>query len=83
MCYNVFETQKNSDVFSENTLLTGIKSLKVIIYPEFKIKIPIDVIFKLIHATHDFPLIKYNPETRQSNIYRTVYRRKWQLFKCK
>jgi hypothetical protein len=70
MFYNVFETQKKSDIFSENALLTGIKSLKVIIYPEFKIKIPIDVIFKLIHATHDFPLIKYNPETRQANIYR-------------
>ena len=70
MFYNVFETQKKTKFFSENTLLTGITYLKTIIYPEFKIKIPIDVIFKLIHATHDFPLIKYNPETRQANIYR-------------
>lgn len=70
MFYNVFEQKKTSTIFSENARLTGIKSLKVIIYPEFKIKIPIDVIFKLIHATHDFPLIKYNPETRQENIYR-------------
>jgi hypothetical protein len=70
MFYDVYNKQKKSDKFSENTRLTGIKSLKVIIYPEFKIKIPIEVIFKLVHATHDFPLIKYNPETRQENIYR-------------
>ena len=70
MFYNVYDRQKPSDKFSENARLTGIKSLKVIIYPDFKIKIPIDVVFKLVHATHDFPLIKYNPETRQENIYR-------------
>ena len=40
MFYNVYEKQKPSTKFSENTRLTGIKSLKVIIYPDFKIKIP-------------------------------------------
>jgi len=70
MFYNIFDKKKQSTIFSENPRQTGITSLKVILYPEFKIKIPIDVIFKLIHATHDFPLIKYNSETRQENIYR-------------
>ena len=70
MFYNIYERQTQSNKFSENTRLTGIKSLKIIIYPDFKIKIPIEVIFKLVHATQDFPLIKYNPETRQENIYR-------------
>jgi hypothetical protein len=70
MFYDVFKYQKPSNQFSENNRLTGIKNLKVIIYPEFKIKIPIEVIFKLIHATEEFPLIKYNPENRQENIYR-------------
>ena len=70
MFYDVFKYQKQSNQFSENNRLTGIKNLKVIIYPEFKIKIPIEVIFKLIHATEEFPLIKYNPENRQENIYR-------------
>ena len=70
MFYNVFLKQKPSKKFSENMRLSGIKTLKVVIYPEFNIKIPIDVIFKLIHATQEFPLIKYNPETRQENIYR-------------
>ena len=70
MFYNIFQTQKPSNNFSQNMSVTGIKFLKISIYPEFKIKIPIDVIFKMIHATQDFPLIKYNPETRQENIYR-------------
>jgi len=70
MFYNVFEQKKPTTKFSENPLKTGITFLKIIIYPEFKIKIPIDVIFKLIHATNEFPLIKYNPESRQENIYR-------------
>jgi hypothetical protein len=70
MFYNIFQNHKPSQFFSQNMLQTGIKFLKIAIYPEFKIKIPVDVIFKLIHATQDFPLIKYNPETRQENIYR-------------
>ena len=70
MFYDVYKYQKPSNDFSENNRLTGITNLKVIIYPEFKIKIPIEVIFKLIHATEEFPLIKYNPENRQENIYR-------------
>ena len=70
MFYDVFKEQKPSNSFSENHRLTGITNLKVTIYPEFKIKIPIEVIFKLIHASQDFPLIKYNPESRQENIYR-------------
>ena len=47
-----------------------IKFIKIIMHPDFQVKIPIDVIFKLIHATKEFPLIKFNPETRQENIYR-------------
>jgi len=70
MFYDVFNNQKPSNEFSENPRLTGITNLKVTMYPEFKVKIPIEVIFKLIHATQEFPLIKYNPESRQENIYR-------------
>ncbi len=68
--YDVFETKKQSDKFSLNSRITGVTYVKATMYPDFKIKIPIDVIFKLIHATNVFPLIKYNPETRQENIYR-------------
>ena len=70
MFYNIFQKSNKSDIFSQNMSQTGIKFFKISIYPEFKIKIPIDVIFKLIHATQEFPFIKYNSETRQENIYR-------------
>ena len=70
MFYDVFQYKEPSKKFSEKRQNTGIKFIKIIMHPDFKIKIPIDVIFKLIHATKEFPLIKYNPETRQENIYR-------------
>jgi hypothetical protein len=70
MFYDIFQYKKASKKFTEKRQSTGIKSIKIIMHPEFLIKIPIDVIFKLIHATKDFPLIKFNPETRQENIYR-------------
>ena len=48
----------------------GITFIKMAIHPEYTIKIPLDVIFKLIHATNKNPLIKYNPASRQENIYK-------------
>jgi hypothetical protein len=68
--YNIFQNHTKSDVFSQNRMKTGIKFFKIAIYPDTKIKIPIDVIFKLIHATQEFPLVKYNPDSKQENIYR-------------
>ena len=38
--------------------------------PEFNVKIPLEIIFKIIHATENNPFIKYNPSSRQENIYR-------------
>ena len=70
MFYNIFKNKEQSKYFSEKGKNKGIKFIKIIMHPEFQIKIPIDVIFKLIHATKEFPLIKFNPETRQENIYR-------------
>ena len=70
MFYDVFQNQMPSKKFSENKKNAGIKFIKIIMHSDFQIKIPIDVIFKLIHATKEFPLIKFNPETRQENIYR-------------
>jgi hypothetical protein len=70
MFYDVYNNQKPSDKFSQIMNKTGITGIKVVMYPKYKIKIPIDVIFKLLHANTDYPVIKFNPETRQENIYR-------------
>jgi hypothetical protein len=70
MFYGIFHSKLPSKKFLEKKQKAGIKFIKIIMHPDFQIKIPIDVIFKLIHATKEFPLIKFNPETRQENIYR-------------
>jgi len=66
MFYNIYYLRKN-ELSYENR---GIKQIKAIIKPEFDIKIPLEVIFKIIHATKVNPLIKYNSSTRQENVYR-------------
>ena len=68
--YDIFRYKKETTKFSEKKDNTGVTYIKITMYPDFKIKIPIDVIFKLLHATKESPLIKFNPETRQENIYR-------------
>ena len=49
---------------------TGVRSIKISIIPLYKFKIPLDTIFKIIHATDSNPIIKLNPSSRQENIYR-------------
>jgi Ca2+-binding EF-hand superfamily protein len=66
MFYDVYNL-KTTDL---KYLSRGIKYIKAIIKPEFDINIPLEIIFKIIHATENSPLIKYNPSTRQENIYR-------------
>lgn len=66
MFYDIYNLRKSE----LNYLNKGIKYIKATIKPIYKINIPLDIIFKILHATQDNPLIKYNPSTRQENIYR-------------
>jgi hypothetical protein len=66
MFYDVYNLRKSELKYVNK----GIKYIKAIIKPEFDINIPLEVIFKIIHATEKNPLIKYNPSSRQENIYR-------------
>lgn len=63
------------DIYKEKTSnldyrKIGIKKINVTLLPLYNMNIPLDIIFKLIHATESTPLIKYNPGQRQENIYR-------------
>jgi hypothetical protein len=50
---------------------SGIKHIKLVIHPTYEIKIPLDVIFKIVHAERNKPLVKFNPAIRrQENIFR-------------
>uniref|UniRef100_A0A6C0KVK2 Uncharacterized protein n=1 Tax=viral metagenome TaxID=1070528 RepID=A0A6C0KVK2_9ZZZZ len=64
--YDMYKERKTDLKYKNN----GITSIKITLVPEYSMKIPLDVIFKLIHATENNPLIKFNPATRRENIYR-------------
>lgn len=64
--YNIYEQRKNDLIYSK----TGISELNFTIHPEYSFKLPLDVIFKLIHSSQRVPFIKYNPGKRQEKIYR-------------
>ena len=66
MFYNVYNEKKTE----LNYLHKGINFITAIIKPEFDIKIPLEIIFKVVHATQQNPLIKFNPSSRQENVYR-------------
>jgi len=68
LLYDINKYKKDSAKYKYKT--SGVKFIKLTIRPEFSIKIPLDVIFKLIHATDVNPLIKYNPSVKLENIYR-------------
>jgi hypothetical protein len=66
MFYDVYKLRKSE----LNYINKGIKFITIVIRPEFDIKIPLEIIFKVVHATQENPLIKYNPSSRQENVYR-------------
>jgi hypothetical protein len=69
MFYDIFFSQKSQET-KMNYVNQGIKYIKAVIKPDIAIKISLEVLFKIIHATEETPLIKYNPSNRQENIYR-------------
>jgi hypothetical protein len=64
--YNVYKLRTSELDYKKR----GIKSIKFVIHPEFKVKIPIDIIFKIMHATQTSSFIKYNPGARQDKLLR-------------
>ena len=64
--YDVYNERKSELKYDKK----GITHIRAIIHPSYNTHIPIDVIFKLLHATKDVPLVKYNPASRQENMYR-------------
>ena len=66
MFYDIYNLRKSE----LNYVNKGIKYIKAVLVPEFYIKIPLELIFKVVHATQENPLIKYNPSSRQENVYR-------------
>lgn len=68
--YEIYKTRTPSKNFNQIIKKTGINYFKIVVYPEYDIVIPVDIIFKIIHSTKNNPLIKFNPSFKQDNIYR-------------
>ena len=64
--YSIYQNKTTNLDYREK----GIKSIKLIVRPEYTFNLPLDIIFKLLHASSDVPLIKYNPGKRQEKVYR-------------
>ena len=66
--YDIYNESK--DVKKLKYLMKGITFVHFIIHPIASINIPLEIIFKLLHATETLPLIKNNISSKQENIYR-------------
>lgn len=66
MFYDIAYTKKLEIPY----LQRGITYFDIVIHPTSKTIMPLEAIFKNIHATVLCPFIKYNPGSRKENIYR-------------
>ena len=65
--YQVYNNGSRDDIkYSQN----GIQYINFTIHPSTKVKLPLDVLFKIMHSTKDIPFIKYNPGARFEKMYR-------------
>ena len=63
------------DIYNKRTkdldyIEQGIQTIEFVIYPEVQYNMPLEILFKLIHTDRTLPFIKYNPSSKQENIYR-------------
>jgi len=68
--YDLYKTNRidiADKVIYENI---GIESFTIIMHPSVQQTLPLESIFKNVHATIKTPFIKYNPGPRRENIYR-------------
>ena len=64
--YDVFKKRTSDLAYSER----GIIYYSVLLHNNLQTKLPLEIIFKNIHATKTVPFIKYNPGQMRENIYR-------------
>lgn len=65
-----YDINKYSSDFPLKYAQQGIKDIKITLVPDFNTFLPLDVIFKLLHANKENPLIKQSFSSRRENVYR-------------
>jgi hypothetical protein len=68
--YNI-SLSKNNLGFTYKTF--GISNFQFIIHPDNTNQLPLETIFKNIHASINIPMIQYNPGLRREKLYRLYY----------
>jgi hypothetical protein len=66
MFYDIYNEKKSDMVYQEK----GINKFEILIHTELNANIPLEIIFKNIHASKIIPFIKFNPGSLRENIYR-------------
>jgi hypothetical protein len=65
-----YENYANRNTRDMKYVEMGIKSIILTLKPAYNFYMPLDVVFKLIHATKNVPLVKMNLSKKRENIYR-------------
>lgn len=64
--YDIYHSRTSEIAY----LKKGIQAFEVILHPEFKTLLPLDIIFKQYHTKRHVPYIKYNQGKRHDPVYR-------------
>ena len=65
--YDIYDGRDQKEIpFTEY----GIKNIELIMHPEYFFNLPLDIVFKLLHASETVPYIKYNLGKRLDKILR-------------
>ena len=64
--HNIYDTRQKELNYIEQ----GVQVIEFSISQDYQFNVPLEIIFKLIHANKNTPFIKYNPSKKQENIYR-------------
>jgi hypothetical protein len=67
---DLFHDLEKDKTFLLEYISSGIKKLHFTIHPHNQIKLPLEILFKIINSNEEMPLVKYNPGSRLENIYR-------------
>ena len=70
---SLFHKIYNSRKSELNYIEQGINTIHFSMAQDSEYNVPLDIIFKLIHATKKIPLIKFNPSKKQEKIYRLYF----------
>lgn len=67
LLHNVYEERKSSEY---SATYEGVDSVEFIIHPQYSFNLPLDIVFKVLHADSNVPMLKLNPGKGQEKMYR-------------